>query len=467
MADCLASFLAGLETRLDPAAILTDPAVCAARAGDATPLPGVPPRIVLRPRDTAEVALILRHATELGQPVVVQGGRTGLAGGARVRAGEVALSLERLRELGPADPVSRTITAGAGVPLAAVQVAARDAGMQFPVDLGARGTATVGGLIATNAGGVRVLRHGMMRAHVAGMEVVLPDGTVLHRLSGPVKDNGGPDLTQALIGSEGILGVVTAARLRLSSAPASQAGALIVVPDLARALRLLTFLRGRIADLLAAFEVIYPEAYEGAVACTGRPPPLPVGQGLLVLTDIEGPAPGNDEIRFHEALAAAAEQGLLADAVVSNNGRELAAFWSLREAVSAYILTLEDLGGHDIALPLDGIAGFMDWAPGAVRAVDPGARLLVFGHLGDGNLHFIIQSVRHRQITPLILREVLRRGGTLSAEHGLGLDKAEWYDAARGPDAAALLRRLKALLDPACILNPDRVLPRQGRRPEP
>lgn len=455
--DLVAALIARLAPLLDAAAILTDPADCAARAADATPPAGVPPRAVLRPATTEQVALILREASALGQPIVVQGGRTGLSGGARARDGEVAMSLERLRRLSPADPVTRSLTAGAGVTLAAVQEAARAAGLSFPVDLGARGTATIGGLIATNAGGIRVLRHGMMRAQVAGLEAVLPDGTILRRMSGLTKDNTGPDLTQALIGSEGIFGIITEARLHLSAAPASQSAALIAVEDLAAAVRLLTFLRGRIEDLIAAFEVIYPEVYAGAVDCSGAAAPLPKGLPLYILTDIQGPAPGPDEERFQAALEAATEEGLLLDAVLAETGREQAGLWALREAASEYIFTQDHVTGHDIGLPLDRITGFMDWAPGAIAALDPEARLLVFGHLGDGNLHFIVQTRQAARITPLVLHEVIRLGGAISAEHGLGQDKASWLAQARSAEEMALLRRLKQAFDPAGILNPGRV----------
>lgn len=458
MADRAAELIGRLRPLLGPGAILTDPGDRAARAGDATPTPGEVPLAVLRPATTDQVATILRHASALGQPVVVQGGRTGLSGGARVRAGEVALSLERLTGLSPPDAVSRRIVAGAGVALERVQSAARAAGLQFPVDLGARGSATIGGMIATNAGGIRVLRHGMMRAQVAGLEAVLPDGTVLRHMTGAIKDNAGPDLTRALIGSEGVLGVVTAASLRLIAAPATEAAALIAVGDLPGAIRLLTFLRGRIEDLIASYEIVFPDVYAGAAACAGTAP-LPSGAGLYVLTDIQGQSLATDETRFRDALEEAAGNGLIDDAVISGNGREYNALWSLREAASAFIFSLDDVVGHDIGLPLDRMPEFMNAASAAIGAADPQARALVFGHLGDGNLHYIVETRHPDRITPLVMTAVANCGGTVSAEHGLGQDKAAYLPLTRSPGEIALLRLLKTTLDPADILNPGRVLP--------
>lgn len=466
MDDRAATLLARLRPLLDTAAIVTDPGTLAAHAGDTTPYAGAPPVAVLRPADTAGVAHILRHASAVEQPIVVQGGRTGLSGGARCRSGEVALSLERLRAIGPVDVLSRTIRVGAGVPLERVQEAAREKGLQFSVDLGARGSATIGGMIATNAGGIRVMRHGMMRAHVAGIDAVMADGTVVSHMSGLIKDNAGPDVSRLLVGSEGIFGVVTAAQLWLSAAPVSEQAAMIAVDGIEAALDLLAFLRDRVGDLLAGFEVIFPEVYAGAAACAGVAPPLSVGSALYVLTDIQGQVAGMDEERFQEALEQAAISGLIADAVVSASGREFAALWSLREMASEFILSLGDVAGHDIGVPLDRMAGFLQRTVERIRAIDPAARPLVFGHLGDGNLHYIVQSPHCDRITPVVLREVAEAGGTISAEHGIGQDKTRWLALSRSPGEIAMMRKLKESLDPAHILNPDRVLPLRGQADE-
>jgi FAD/FMN-containing dehydrogenase len=452
-------FATHLRSRLDASGWVEGAEVNPATASDGTQVTGARPSLVLRPRHAADLALILHTATALRQPVVVQGGRTGLAGGARPRAGEVAISLERMRSLSPVNTSEGTIEVEAGVPLQEVQQAAHAAGFTFGVDLGARGTATIGGMIATNAGGIRVLRYGMMRDQVAGLEAVLADGTIINAMRGLPKDNAGYDLRQLVIGSEGTLGVVTRAKLRLRPAPQSEYAALLSLRSIGDAIKLLTVLKNRIGDLLAAFEIIFPDVYAGTVAHIGIAPPLPLDAGLYVLTDIQGQTPDSDLARFQSVLAEALEDGLAGDAVLSSSGRDFEALWALRDGISDYVYAQKQSYGFDIGMPIGEMETFLGNASKRVAAVDPQARIFVFGHLGDGNLHYIVESSEGSDLAGAVLSSVADVGGTISAEHGIGVDKKDWLHLCRSDADLAVMMRLKRAMDPAGILNPDRVIP--------
>lgn len=464
MPDLVADLLARLPPALRGVAVLMGSDIGPQWRRDGVQVDGARPELVLRPASTAEVAAILSAAQSLGQPLVIQGGRTGLSGGARPRPGEVCLSLDRMTALGPVDPLAATIDADAGVPIARVQQAARDAGLQLAVDWGARGTATVGGAIATNAGGIRVLRHGMFADQTVGLEAVLADGTIVSSLRGLPKDNAGYDLRRLFIGTEGTLGVVTRARLRLKPAPRTEVAALLALPSLGAALALLPFLRLRIDDLLAAFEILFPDVYAGAVATSGLGAPLAMGADLYALIDIQGANPGSDTDRFHAALSGAIQAGLVGDAVITASGREFAQLWALRERVSDFIFALPDIIGHDIGLPLAQMDAFVTKAAQAVARIDPSARRYVFGHLGDGNLHYIVQTRQPGAVTDVVYATVAAMDGTIAAEHGVGQDKVPWLALCRSPAERAVMACLKSALDPSGILNPGRVLPRPDPR---
>ncbi|MBP0573158.1 FAD-binding oxidoreductase, partial [Mycobacterium tuberculosis] len=264
----------------------------------------------------------------VGQPVAIVGGGTGFGGGAEVQPGEIALSLERMTAMEPVDAVSGSVLAAAGVPLQRVQEVADAAGLFFGVDLGARGTATIGGNVATNAGGNRVLRHGMFRAQVLGLEAVLADGTIVSSLSGLVKDNAGYDLKQLFIGTEGTLGVVTRVKLKLMPKPASQTVAFVALPALAAALDLIALVRARLGPQLSAFELLWGDVYAGAVGLPDAArAPLPPGAPLYALIEQQGQDAAGDADRFEAALAEALEAGLAEDIVLTRSGRDVAAFW--------------------------------------------------------------------------------------------------------------------------------------------
>lgn len=449
--------LSQLRQRLDPGALLAGEAVDARYGDDLSGMPGVVPELVLRPRDTAGVAEAMKACAAAGQKLVVQGGRTGLCGGARALPGEVVLSLERMTRVERVEPMAATVVAEAGAPLQAVQEAADAAGLCFGVDIGARGTATIGGNVATNAGGIRVLRYGTFRAQVLGLEAVLADGSVLSSMKGLAKDNSGYDLAHLFVGSEGTLGVVTRACLRLHPKPATQAAAWCAMPSLDAALALLRLLRARLGNLLGGFEILFEPLVGDMAAGLGIAPPLPLASPVHVLTDIQGLASGADEEAFSAVLAEALEAGLARDVVLSQSQREYQSLWALRDDCNRYLFSLPPMVGLDVSVPLPRMAAFLAEAEGKARRIDPACLIYVFGHLGDGNLHYMVATESPEAVTKALFECLAGHGGAITAEHGVGLDKKAYLPLVRSPAEIAAMRRLKAAFDPGNILNPGRV----------
>ncbi|OCK60720.1 FAD-binding oxidoreductase [Bradyrhizobium sp. LMTR 3] len=416
-----------------------------------------PPRFVMRPGSTEEVSACLAACNDFAQPLVVHGGRTGLSGGHRIVEGEAVLSLERMMALDEVHGQSATIMASAGTPLQTVQEAADRAGFLFGVDIGSRGTATIGGNIATNAGGIRVLRYGMFRAQVAGLETVLADGTILSSLRGLDKDNTGYDLNQLFVGSEGTLGVVTRARLRLHPKPFSEANAFLAVPSLEAALQLLRRLQETLGPSLSAYELMYPEAYEGVVAFLGMPRPLGTEASLYVLAEVQALRDDVPVETFASCLMQALEDGVALDAVVSQSPREFQALWTMRDSCADFVRSRAHVVGCDISVPTHRIAEFLEAARTALRAIDPSIEFIVFGHLGDGNLHYVIRTPKGEEAAEKAYRLVAEHGGSISAEHGIGFDKKPWLHLCRSQAEIAAMRGLKTALDPKAILNRGRV----------
>lgn len=447
---------------LPPAALLTGDAIDPHYHEDRRGKPSFPPRFILRPGTTAEVSACLAACNDFAQPLVVHGGQTGLSGGHRIARGEGVLSLQRLGAMGDVDRDGNTILVSAGVPLQRVQEAADAADRLFGVDIGSRGTATIGGNIATNAGGIRVLRYGMFRAQVAGLETVLADGTIVSSLRGLDKDNTGYDLNQLFIGSEGTLGVVTQALLRLHPKPVAAANAFLAVPSLAAALSLLERLRNAMGRALSAFELMLPDAFDGVVEFLGTPRPVEAEAPFYVLTEVQAWREDDTIDSFTQCLMGALEDGLALDAVVSQSMREYQTLWDIRDSCSDYCRSLDQISSGDLSVPVARMQAFLEESQTAISAIDPDTRFLVFGHLGDGNLHYVIRTPRAAQAIDTAYRLAAAHGGSISAEHGIGVDKKPWLALSRSPAEIAAMRRLKAALDPNAILNRGRIFDPAG-----
>ncbi|KQT09713.1 FAD-binding oxidoreductase [Ramlibacter sp. Leaf400] len=423
---------------------------------------GEPPLAVIRPADTRQVSAALAICHAAGRPVITQGGRTGLALGQLPRAGEIVLSTERMNAIEEIDPDAGTATVQAGVVLQALQEKVEPQGLMFPLDLGGRGSCTIGGNIATNAGGNRVVRYGMARELVLGLEAVLADGTVLDGLKPLLKNNTGPDLKQLFIGSEGVLGVVTRAVVRLFPLPADRTVALCAVADFGRVKALLRHARAGLAGDLTAFEVMWDSYYDRAVTLLGRAAPIAPGRAYHVLIEACGTEAAALADKVERMLQGALEQEIVADAVLAKSGAEIAQLWKVRDLAIEASRLLDPIVPFDVSVPIARMEAFVAEVQAATKAVDPRCDLLVFGHLADGNLHLAVHQPPDRPeafhaIEQAVYGVVGRFRGSVSAEHGIGWLKREYLQHSRSPAEIAVMRTLKTALDPRNILNPHRI----------
>ncbi|MCC6006416.1 MAG: FAD-binding oxidoreductase [Rhodobacteraceae bacterium] len=455
--------LEALAGALGPAGLRTGAEIAARNCADAYGAAPTPPRAVALPRDTKGVSAVLRLCNAAGAPVVVQGGMTGLAMGAHPEPGEIALSLERMSGVEEVDRAASTLTALAGTPLEQVQQAAAEAGLMCGIDLGARGSCSIGGNVATNAGGNQVLRYGMARRNVLGLEVVQPDGTVLRGLNKMLKNNAGYDWTQLYIGSEGTLGVITRVVLGLHPRPEGVQTALCAVPDAASALELLGRLERRFGAGLQVFEAMWSEFLDLATGPLGLSRPFAEPPDLAVLVEVAmGPGEGATEA-FAEGLGALLEEGVLADAVLAQSEQDRARLWAYRESPYEYGQLGRVGVNFDISIPRARMAEAVTGLRELRAAHWPGDPCGIFGHLADSNLHYIAlippdEKNRQGSIDAAVYGLVRDLGGSVSAEHGIGKGKRDWLHYTRTPEELALMRQLKAALDPKGILNPGRVL---------
>lgn len=438
-----------------PSHVLTDPEVTAGYATDWTGRFRGSTAAVVRPGSTEEVAEVVRRCRRHGVALVPQGGNTGLVGGGVPLHGEVVLSLRRLDRLGEVDPVAGQVTAGAGAPVGEVRRAAAGAGWAYGVDFASRDSATVGGSVATNAGGLRVLRYGDTRAQVVGVEAVLGTGEVVSHLGGLVKDNTGYHLPSLLCGSEGTLGVVTAARLRLVPPAPRRVVALVAFDGVAAAVGAAGLLRREVAALSAA-ELMVADGLALVCRAAGLPPPFAGPHPAVLLVEAAGAADPLDELS-----AAVGSLGGVADVAVATDPPRVAALWRYREAHTEAVNALGAPHKLDVTLPAGALAAFVTRVPGVVAAVDPQARTWLWGHVGDGNVHVNVTGVApdDDRVDDAVLRAVVASGGSISAEHGIGTAKRRWLPLVRSPAELGAFRAIKAALDPAGILNPHALLP--------
>jgi D-lactate dehydrogenase (cytochrome) len=425
--------------------------------------------MVLRPGSVAEVSAVLRLANETRTAIVPQGGNTGLVGGQIPHHGEIVLSLNRLDKIREVDATSNTITAEAGVSLGRVRAAAADVDRLYPLLLPSEGTCTVGGNLSTNAGGTTAVSWGVARQQALGLEVVLADGRVLNNLNKLKKDNTGYDLKNLFIGAEGTLGVITAASLRLIPRPRSVETAFVGVASPEAALDLLGIASEQSGGNITSFELMVRLGIDAVLKHdSGARDPLNDAHPWYVLIEISSQARSGLRDTMEAILAEGAVRGLVADAAIADSLDQTKAFWRIREMFGE---VQRQVGGsikHDISVPVANVPAFIREANEAVAKVIPGARPLPFGHLGDGNIHYnIAQPVdadraafleRWHDVNMVVFDVVLKYGGSISAEHGIGIMKRDLLPTIKDPVAMELMRALKRTLDPNGILNPGKVL---------
>ena len=424
--------------------------------------------LLLKPASTEAVSRILALSDESGTAIVAQGGNTGLVGGQIPTRGEVLLSLERMTRIRKVSADDDLLIAEAGVVLKRVQQAADDAGRLFPLSLGAEGSCTIGGNVSTNAGGVNVLRYGMMRELVLGLEVVLADGRVLDLLRGLKKDNTGYDLKQLFIGAEGTLGIVTAATLKLFPKPHSYATAFAAISSVPVAVDLLRRLQRATGGMVTAFELMHRRSLDLVEKhIPGTANPLPHHDGWLLLVEVSNPAAFDGTEAMQQTLAEGMENGSVLDAAFAKTERDRQALWKLRETLpDAHRLDGATIA-NDISVQPSRIAEFLDATDTAILKVLTSAQSYPFGHVGDGNLHYAIKApadqaalLRARSaLEHAVHEQIAKLGGSISAEHGLGLAKNEDIVRYKSADEIELMRALKRTLDPKNILNPGKLLP--------
>jgi FAD/FMN-containing dehydrogenase len=422
-------------------------------------------KAIVRPSTADEVSAVLKLCHAEGQAVVPQGGMTGLVRGGMPNQQEIALSMERMNKIIEIDYDTATMTVETGVTLQTAQEAADAHGLMLPLDLGARGSATIGGNLSTNAGGNRVIRYGMMRDMVLGLEAVLADGTMLSSLHKILKNNTGYDLKQLFIGGEGTLGIVTKAVLRLRPKPLSQNTAFVAVDGFDNVTQLLRDLDGRLSGTLSAFEVLWSSAYEiltGEFSQNSKP--LPLGPSHFILIEALGGDPESDQDRFENALGKAMEDGLVVDALIAQSEADRQSFWNVRDDIPAIRDAFRNGGqvSFDVSVPISEMEDYLTTVEANLKARWPHAQFISFGHLGDSNLHLGAHigpetAAHHHDIEEIVFGPLQGRGGSISAEHGIGLLKREFLGLSRSPEEIAVMRAMKLALDPKNILNPGKI----------
>lgn len=420
-------------------------------------------KAIVLPTTTEEVSAICKICNDSSQKITIHGGLTNLVGATVSDKDDIILSLEKLNNIIELDQVSRTMSVEAGVILEQIQKMANDHDLLFPLNFGAKGTAQIGGCIASNAGGMRVLKYGMTRNQVLGIEAVLADGTIISSMKKLMKDNTGYDLKQLLIGSEGTLGIVTKAVLRLREKPKSRNCAFIGLEEYEQVTKLLKFIDTGLGGKLSCFELLWRSAYE---ALTSPPslqkPPLPYNYKYYVLIESLGSQQEQDYEELKNLMEEALEKEIILDAAIAHNAADLNWFFNVREDVGVLVSPAPAQQQFDISLPISDIGDYVNDRLDILNEVEGVIKAHAFGHLGDGNIHFVIlkeskDEALTKQLNQIVYTPIKNLNGSISAEHGIGIDKKSYLHLSRSPEELIIMKRMKDSLDPNNILNPGRI----------
>ncbi len=418
---------------------------------------------LLMPASTEEVSSILKICYQNNLPVVVHGGLTNLVGSTETNGNEVVISTERLNSIEEVDSSSRTMTVQSGVILEHIHEAATNADLLFPLNFGARGSAQIGGVISTNAGGLRVLKYGMTRQLVLGLEAVMADGTIISSMKKIIKDNSAYDVKQLFIGSEGTLGIVTKAILKLEEAPSSRNAAYVGFNDYEKVVSFLKYMDSNLAGKLSGFELIWRNSYEQMTSVSHAVrPPLPYNYNYYVLIEALGSHPQNDHAEFQTLLENAIEQERILDAVMAQSPSDVEWFFRIREDVNNLVDYMKHDQHFDISLPIPLIGDYIADRYQSLDQIDGVEQIYAFGHVADGNIHFMIGKTNlnielKKKIDHCIYDGLKKIGGSVSAEHGIGTHKKDYLNLCRTPEEIALMKSIKLTMDPKGILNPGKI----------
>ena len=463
MTTNISHLLSHLQHIVGQTHVITAPDQCQTYLTDWSGEIGEQPLAVVRPQNTEQISQILALCNQEHCAVIPQGGLTGLAGGATVRGQAIVLTMERMNGIIEIDAGSATMTVWAGTPLETIQKAAAEAGYLFSLDLGARGSCQIGGNVATNAGGNRVIRYGMTRDLVLGLEVVQADGTVLSMLNKMPKNNAAFDLKHLFIGSEGTLGVISQVVLRLHPQVNGANTALIAMTDFSDVIRLLRYAQQELSGLVSAFEVMWQDYYQIATSVGGSRAPLSAEYPLYVLMDMQSANPEGSTEQFEAILEHAFNEGWVVDAAIAQSHADAEDFWILRDAVAEILPHYTPTVNFDISFPISTIGEGVERLRASLANYDSGLTTMFFGHIGDGNIHLLVgpipngdKSIEHA-IEKRCYEITQALNGSISAEHGIGLHKKPWLHYSRTPAEIALMRSIKKTLDPNNILNPGKV----------
>lgn len=415
---------------------------------------------IVRPASTDEVSRILALCNDRGQPLVVHGGMSGWVRATQTKPGEIALSLERMNVIESIDPANRTAVVQAGVILETFQNHVERFGLAFPLDLGGRGSCHLGGNAATNAGGMRVIRYGMMREQILGIEAVLPDGRIVSSMNQMIKNNTGYDLKQLFIGSEGTLGVITRLVLRLRELPVSSNTAIVGLESFDQVARLLRHMDGALGGLLSTFELVDNSFYNVNTAPGRIAPPLPANKPFYAIIEALGSDQTRDAELFESVLMQASEKSLFTDAVLARSDRERDAIWNIREDLEHIVRDFRPFHAFDVSLPVGDMEAYMRETKERFQATWPEGSIAFLGHVGDGNLHIAagpgVQGASE-EVEACVYETLTPYGGSISAEHGIGLEKKPYLALSRTVEERTLMQSIKRLFDPKGILNPGKI----------